>query len=434
MRLSGWGKYPVIESEPITPLTASGLKSTLGPETGFSGIARGMGRSYGDSSLAPKTINTLYLNHILGFDQSTGIVRCAAGITLADLLQVFVLRGWFLPVTPGTRFVTVGGAIASDVHGKNHHVEGSFCDHVESFRLMLASGDVVDCSKEEHQELFCATCGGMGLTGIILDATFKLKPVKSTYIHETTLKANNLEEALALFEKHNSTTYSVAWIDCLSTGRSLGRSLLMLGEHAEDGRLDIPRKSALSVPVDMPGFLLNRFSISAFNTLYYNRVRKDPHEKLVHYEPFFYPLDSIHHWNRIYGKRGFTQYQFVIPREAGVEGMTAILKKIADSRRGSFLAVLKTFGKGNNNHLSFPMEGYTLALDFKLCDGLFKLLDELDRVVLDYAGRLYLSKDVRMSEDTFKQGYPRWEEFRKIRHDYGADQTFHSLQSERLGI
>jgi len=434
MNISGWGKYPVVDAEVVAPRSAPQAAALFRGEAGFTGIARGLGRSYGDSSLAPRTLSTRYLDHFMDFDAASGMLRCGAGLSLAEVLRVFVPRGRFLPVTPGTKFVTVGGAIASDVHGKNHHIDGSFSDHVESFRLLLASGEVVNCSRHEHADLFRATCGGMGLTGIIMDATFSLRQINSTYLHEVTYKAANLEEALALFAEFNDCSYSVAWIDCLSRGSKLGRSLLYLGEHADDGRFDMPRLSPLNVPLDMPDFLLNHYTMGIFASTFYNKVRSRRSEHDTHYEPFFYPLDRIHHWNRVYGKRGFTQYQFVLPREAGLEGMNTILQRIVASQGGSFLAVLKAFGKGNANLLSFPMEGYTLALDFKIYDGLFELLETLDSIVLDYAGRVYLSKDVRMSERVFKQSYPGWEEFVKIRQQYGADRVFRSLQSERLGI
>ncbi len=430
MDISGWGRYPVIEAKVDLPQTPGSLvvsgKDSL--------VARGLGRSYGDSSLAAHVLDTRYLDHFLAFDEETGTVTCEAGVSLAEVLRVFVPRGWFLPVTPGTKFVTVGGAIASDVHGKNHHVDGCFSDHVHSFRLMLADGKTVTCSRDENAELFHATAGGMGLTGVILEATFGLKRINSAYIDEIVLKAANLDEVFGLFAEHQSATYSVAWIDCLSTGDSLGRSLLMVGEHADDGRLELSRKQGLPMPVDLPGPTLNRYTISAFNTLYYNRVQRRRTERTVHYEPFFYPLDGIHNWNRMYGKAGFTQYQFVIPPESGLEGMRDIIRRIAASGKGSFLAVLKAFGDANANHLSFPMRGYTLALDFRIEDGLFPLLDKLDAVVHDLGGRVYLSKDVRMSEATFKRGYARWKEFHDLRVRYGADRVFNSLQSARLGL
>ncbi len=353
---------------------------------------------------------------------------------MAELLGVFVPRGWFLPITPGTKFVSIGGAIASDVHGKNHHLHGCFSECVDSIQLLLADGSQMQCSRSERPELFHASCGGMGLTGLIVAATLRLLRIDSAYIEQTTYKATNLEEALALFEAHSTSTYSVAWIDCLARGAALGRSLLMLGEHARDDQLALPAKSKLSVPLDMPSFLLNRFSVQVFNELYYQRIRQHESKQRVSYESFFYPLDGLQQWNRLYGKQGFVQYQFVIPKAAGLQGMRAILERISASHRGSFLAVLKVFGASNDNLLSFPMDGYTLALDFKMEAGLLALLEELDRMVLAYGGRLYLAKDARMSEATFKQSQPNWQQFQEIRAQYGALGKFASLQSRRLGL
>lgn len=431
-KIHGWGRYPSIDATTNAVHCNSDVTATLG-HLGVI-IPRGLGRSYGDSALSANILDTRALNHLLEFDESNGVVRCQAGASLADLLDVFVPRGWFLPVTPGTCFVTVGGAIASDVHGKNHHVDGCFSAHVRCLKLMLASGDVVTCSNSENAELFRATCGGMGLTGIVLEACIQLRPISSALINETTLKAANIEEALSLFEQSADSTYSVAWIDCLQRGAGLGRSLIMLGEHATQGELIASSKKQLTMPMDMPGFLLNRFSITAFNAIYYRRIRAQRQQRVVHYQPYFYPLDSILHWNRLYGKRGFVQYQFVIPKAAGAPAMRDILQRISRSGRGSFLAVLKVFGKKNDNYLSFPCEGYTLALDFKLEDGVLELLDELDRQVLDYGGRVYLTKDARMSEATFKQSYPQWEQFQQVRESCGALDKFSSLQSKRLGL
>lgn len=432
-KIRSWGKYMEIESEVWFPQTYAFLKSIING-LGHDCLARGLGKSYGDSSLAPTIISSKFFNHVLEYDDKTGVVRCGAGVTLAELLDLFVPRGWFPRSTPGTKLISVGGAIAADVHGKSHHREGCFSEHVISLTLMLANGETVSCSRETHPELFKATCGGMGLTGVILDATFQMRRIDSAYLRETTYKAVNVEEALALIEEHEETTYSVAWIDCLSTGSKLGRSLLIVGEFVDDGRLESKSGKALSVPFEFPSFALNRHTVAAFNTLYYNRVRQVRTERIVHFEPFFYPLDSLLDWNRIYGKTGFLQYQFVLPKEKGKPGMTEILSRIAESKRGSFLAVLKAFGTANDNYLSFPMSGYTLALDFKIEPGLFEFLDELDLVVSEYGGRLYLAKDARMSEAMFKRGYPQWETFMDIRRRYGADRKFRSLQSDRLGL
>jgi len=426
-KLTSWGKYPVIDANITSP-----SKKSLA-DLSVEGIARGLGRSYGDSALSEQVIESKKLDVFISFDKSEGILHCEAGVSLGEILKVFVPKGWFLAVTPGTKFVTVGGAIASDVHGKNHHVDGCFSDHVISFSL-LQKNEIITCSREENAELFHATCGGMGLTGFITEATFKLRPIKSAYINQKTIKAKNLAAALKLFDKYQDYTYSVAWIDCLSTGEDLGRSLIMLGEHANTGGLVSHQDGKLNMPCNMPSFVLNKYTIQAFNTVYYNKQRKEEVNNTVHYEPFFYPLDGINNWNRMYGKNGFTQYQFVIPKEAGKEGLTEILSAIADSKQGSFLAVLKVFGHGNENLLSFPIKGYTLALDFKLNDKLFDLLDRLDIIVRKYAGRLYLSKDVRMSEEMFKVSYPQWQEFQKLREQYGVDKLYHSLQSARIGL
>ena len=436
--LSGWGKYPTVESNVLRATQLQDVPNAILQNSSPALIASGLRRSYGDSALAETTLQTEKLNQFIQFDETTGVVECAAGVSLADVLNTFVPKGWFLPVTPGTQFVTVGGAIASDVHGKNHHLDGCFSQHLISLTLCVASGEPLTCSLTEHRELFLATCGGMGLTGVILAARFKLIPIESAFIEETTWKTDNLAETLEQFETHQNATYSVAWIDGLTKGKQLGRSLLMLGEHSEKKYVSYNLKTAepsqRNVPFNMPSALLNSVTVKAFNTLYYHKTRQKQSQRQVHYAPYFYPLDSIQNWNRLYGKQGFTQYQFVLPKEAGLEGLTEILTKIVDSKRSSFLAVLKVFGAQNANYLSFPIEGYTLAIDFKIDSTLFAFLDQLDEIVLHYGGRLYLAKDARMSERTFKLSYPLWQQFQQIRAQYGADKCFNSMQSKRLGL
>ncbi|MCQ8879481.1 FAD-binding oxidoreductase [Pseudoalteromonas shioyasakiensis] len=427
-KMTSWGKYPHIDANISAPLSSHMLANEK-----RNIIARGLGRSYGDSALSENIIISNRLNHFISFDENTGQLHCEAGVSLHDILMNFVPKGWFLYVTPGTKFVTVGGAIASDVHGKNHHIDGCFSDHVTSLTICI-QGEEISCSREENSDLFHATCGGMGLTGIITKATFKLRPITSSYINQKVIKAKNLDTVLELFEQYRDATYSVAWIDCLSTGSNLGRSLLMLGEHACKGELTTHKSGVLNMPCDMPSFLLNKYTIQAFNSAYYNKQVKEELNNTIHYDSFFYPLDGISNWNRMYGKNGFTQYQFVIPKEAGKEGLKEILEAIAESKQGSFLAVLKVFGKGNINYLSFPLEGYTLALDFKLNNKLFALLDRLDLIVRKYKGRIYLSKDVRMSEEMFKASYPHWKKFQVLRKKYGADERYLSLQSKRIGL
>ncbi len=429
MKMTSWGKYPVIDAQ-VEYLSSSDDELPNSEHV----IARGLGRSYGDSALANHILHTKNLDYFHAFDDKSGLLTCDAGVSLEQILTTFVPKGWFLSVTPGTKFVTIGGAIASDVHGKNHHKDGSFCDFVVSMDVLTESDGVVSCSREENSELFNATCGGQGLTGVILSASFTLKPIKSAYIRQKTIKAKNVQELVQLFNETEDCTYSVAWIDCLATGEDLGRSLLMLGEHDDAGALTAHKASKLSVPFNLPSFTLNPFTVQAFNALYYAKERKKESESCVNYEPFFYPLDCVSNWNNIYGKNGFTQYQCVIPKSAGVEALMEILEKISEAKQGSFLAVLKLLGKENDNYLSFPMEGYTLALDFKLNDNLFPLLDALDVLVKKYEGRLYLTKDVRMSEETFKAGYPKWEAFNSVRKRYQANKKFNSLQSQRIGL
>lgn len=432
MELHGWGRYPRSEANVVLPLSASQCAVILQGQATL--VARGMGRSYGDSALAAQVLSTRHLDHYQAFDATTGLLTCESGVSLDAILRTFVPRGWFLPVTPGTRFITVGGAIASDVHGKNHHGAGTFSLHVRSVRMLLGNGEQVTASPTSNADLFHATCGGMGLTGIILSATVQLKPISASDIIETTIKASSLEAALEAFDTHTGATYSVAWIDCLARGPGLGRSLLVLGEHSIDGQLNVQPPKALPMPVDMPASLLNQRTVQAFNALYYGRVRQARSTRRVPFEPFFYPLDAISDWNRLYGKHGFVQYQFVLPKAAGTAGLREVLALVAQSGRGSFLAVLKMFGKSNSNLLSFPMEGYTLAMDFKAEPAVLDLLDVLDRIVLQYGGRLYLAKDARMKEATFRAGYPLWPEFEKVRARWHAHGKFASHQSIRLGL
>jgi decaprenylphospho-beta-D-ribofuranose 2-oxidase len=432
MKITGWGRYPRIDADARSFETESELQEIL--EAKAPCIVHALGKSYGDSSLNDRVVLTHRFNKLLAFDPSGGIVTCESGVTLSELVDIFLPRGWFLAVTPGTKLITVGGAIASDVHGKNHHAVGCFSECVEMMTVMLPDGSVVECSRETNRDLFRATCGGMGLTGIILTASVKLQPVNSAFIRETVIRCRNLEEIIDGFESHRDTPYSVAWIDCLAKGPHLGRSVLMLGEHAAAGKKYLPPGRRLSVPVDCPGFLLNKASVALFNQVYYKTRPQYVENRIVPLEPFFYPLDQIENWNRMYGGNGFTQYQFVIPKEAGRKGLRTILTRISDAGMGSFLAVLKLFGAENDNDLSFPMEGYTLALDFKIERRLFPFLTTLDQIVLDHGGRLYLAKDVRMDRDMFIRGYPRWEQFAATRDRYGITGRMTSMQSKRLGV
>ncbi len=436
-KIANWGNFPVMQSNEATfsfPEQLSGLVQREG-----SLIPRGNGRCYGDASLSERTLSTLKFDKILSFDTENGIFECQSGLTLDRILTVIVPKGWFLPVTPGTKFITVGGGVASDVHGKNHHVDGSFSSHIVEMDIVGETGNTITCSPVQHGDLFDATCGGMGLTGIITRIKFRLKKIETSFIRQKQIKARNLEEVIRLFDEYKDYTYSVAWIDCLKKGSEFGRSILMLGEHAttedlnekqKQDPLQLPSGKQITFPFDLPAWVLNPFTVKAFNYLFYTKNFKKEINNVIGYEPFFYPLDAILQWNRGYGKSGFVQYQFVLPLEAK-QGLVEILNAISDKGLGSFLAVLKVFGK-QESLISFPREGYTLALDFPVRPGLMEFLDELDQIVLNYGGRLYMSKDARMKPGVLEQGYPDLEKFREIVYKYNPGGKFSSVQSERL--
>ena len=432
MNLTSWGMYPKTKNTVLKFDKEKTLRKIINDHDEI--IPYGNGRSYGDSALSTNIINVKPKNYFLDFDEENGLLYVEAGVLLSEILEIFVPKGWFLKVTPGSKFVTVGGAIASDVHGKNHHVEGCFSECIEEFKIMLACGDVTICSKNKTPELFQATCGGMGLTGVILSAKIYLKKIKSQYIDQTTIKTKNLKETFEAFEKYSYMPYSVAWIDCLTKDDKMGKCLLTVGEFRSDGNLDYKKKKQLTIPFNFPNFMLNNWIVRAFNMLYYSKAKNGVSKQIVDIETFFYPLDSIRCWNRIYGKNGFTQYQFILPKEVSYVGLREILSVISKSKKGSFLAVLKLYGKENNNWLSFPIEGYSLALDFKIDKDIFSLLDKLDEIVVKYEGRIYLTKDARVSKKIFEKGYPHIETFRKFRKDNKIDKKFQSYQSERVGI
>ncbi|SHL88089.1 FAD-binding oxidoreductase [Mucilaginibacter sp. OK098] len=434
--LSGWGNYPVIESKEDSFVFTDQLAPLIEDELPF--IPRGNGRSYGDSSLGERTISTLKYDKILSFDTVNGVFECQPGITLSQVLEVIVPQGWFLPVTPGTKLITIGGAVGSNVHGKNHRKEGSFSKYIIDMDVRLASNAVVTCTASENADLFEATCGGMGLTGVVTRVKFRLKKINTSYIKQKQIKAENLDELLLLFEKYQDFSYTVAWIDCLKKGEQFGRSILTVGEHATLNELNdeqkknpfqLPAKKMLNFPFNLPSWVLNTFTVRAFNFLYYTKNFKKEIDSVVLYDSFFYPLDAINNWNRMYGKNGFVQYQFVLPLEAK-QGLVEILNRISDKGMGSFLTVLKALGK-QESMISFCREGYTLALDFPLRSGVLEFLDELDEIVLKYGGRIYITKDARMKPGMLAN-YPELEKFKSIVKKYNPDGKIRSAQSDRL--
>lgn len=380
-------------------------------------LAFGLGRSYGDSCLNDGGVlmDMRQLDRVLSFDAINGLIVCEAGVSLGEILMLIVNRGWFLPVTPGTKMVTLGGAIANDVHGKNHHLEGTLGCHVDELELVRSTGEIVRCSREKNQELFAATIGGMGLTGIIRWASLQLKKISSSQILMETVPFNTFEDFVRLSRDEESRywEYTVGWIDCLS-GRKT-RGLFMRGNHAKEGKLNTSsEKARLHVPFNLPGVTLNRLTIRVFNTLYYAAGLLRGGSAECHYDAFFYPLDTVDNWNRIYGHGGLTQYQCVVP-ESEAAAFQEILERIAKAGQGSFLGVIKKFGHSKSPGLmSFPRPGLTLALDFPFRDEVtLKLFEDLDSIVLAAGGALYPAKDPRMSPAMFCASYPRLGEFRR---------------------
>ncbi len=439
-RLSGWGRFPVADCNVVRPRSESELRAAIADAPA---IPRGMGRAYGDSALNKRaTISMAAFRHMLSFDPESGVLVAEAGVTLGEVISALLPRGWFPAVTPGTKFVTIGGAIAADVHGKNHHKYGSFGACVDWIDVVGNDGVTRRCSRDENADLFAWTVGGMGLTGVILRAAIRLQKVESGWIRQRSIPAPNLAAAMKAFEQSADATYSVAWIDCLAKGNDLGRSIVLTGEHAREKELDVlsryepfrtPARRKLTTPFDAPAWALNQWSVRAFNALYWRKGSRAAGETLVDWDSYFYPLDSIHEWNRIYGKRGFAQFQCVLPLQSSRAGLEELLSVISASGQGSFLAVLKRLG-AQESRFSFPMEGYTLALDFPAHPKALLLIERLDAITLAHGGRFYLAKDSRMSRATFEKSDARVEAFRAMRKDGAHDAAFTSLQSERLGL
>lgn len=421
---NSWGRAHPTTQEVL------GLPSRHGPlplpaDETVSMLPFGNGRSYGDSNLNPggALLMGAQLDRFIAFDPETGRLRCEAGVLLSTILRLVVPQGWFLPVTPGTQFVTVGGAIANDVHGKNHHRAGAFGNHVLQFELLRSDGSRRLCSPEAHPDWYAATIGGLGLTGLITWAEIQLRRVANPYIDAESIRFRNLDEFFDLSQSSETDyEYTVSWIDCAFKGRRLGRGLFNRANHAPavmDPR-QVPGKlpSTLAehtrrVPLTPPASLINTLSLKSFNTLYFHKQGQDVVRGLQHYRPFFYPLDALLEWNRIYGPRGFYQYQCAVPPSHALRATRQLLEAIADSGMGSFLAVLKQFGAPpSRGLLSFPTQGTTLALDFpNQGPRLHRLFEQLDRIVMDAGGRLYPAKDGRMGAAIFKSGYPQWAAF-----------------------
>jgi decaprenylphospho-beta-D-ribofuranose 2-oxidase len=445
-KLWGWGRYPVIETLAARPERLSDVKTLLGEREHDSMLTFGLGRSYGDSNLLEngRMIKTERLNRIHSFDETTGWLRCEAGVSLKELIDLFVPRGFFPPVVPGTQFVTIGGAIGNDIHGKNHHVDGTFCDHIRSMDLLVASGEVITCGPDLESELFWATVGGLGLTGVILTVDVQLQRIDNPMIEMESIRVENLDHFFEVSAASKDFSHTVSWVDCISGGESMGRGIFMRGRHAgadatasKDLITQATEKlsSVLSVPFDGPSWLMNNWTMRAFNETYYRKHSKGMKSTVCHYEPFFFPLDFVRNWNRIYGSRGMLQYQLVVPHDPQHAAIREVLAHVTEAGMASFLSVIKEFGDNTHGGLSFPSPGVTLAMDFPNSgEPLLALLDRLDEIVVAAGGRIYLGKDARLSRANFRKMYPEWMEWNAVRDKWDPEGVFKSDLAIRLGL
>jgi|CXWL01.1.fsa_nt_gi FAD/FMN-containing dehydrogenase len=433
--LSGWGRLPVVPAREI-------LSEDLATATRGAVLTRGLGRSYGDSSLPPpgvdEVVSSILADRVIAFDPESGLLRAEAGLALSDLVWTYLPRGFFPPVTPGTQFVTLGGMVASDVHGKNHHVAGTIGRHVTALKLRLADDSILECSREHHPDLFRATVGGMGLTGHILEVELTLQRVPSPWIWTESERVDDLDSYVrALKRAAGIWPYTVGWIDCLSTGPGLGRGYLTKGRWAlpHEAPPEAPRpKRRITVPFDLPSFLLNALTVRVFNQILWTSHLDKVRSGIAHPESFFYPLDAIRAWNRLYGKPGFTQYQCVLPDDG--DGAAARARRFLErlSRLGgaSFLCVIKDCGEEGDGLLSFPRPGISIALDIPHRAGTQELVDRLNELVIAEGGRIYLTKDAFTRPEHFRAMEPRLPEFERVRDAWDPEHRLRSRQSERV--
>ena len=434
--ISGWGRIPRATSRAVRPerLAAAAAAVRARPEGGL--VARGAGRSYGDAALndGGHVLLTRRLDRILAFDAGTGQLVSEPGVTISELQSFLVPRGFTLPAVPGTGFATLGGSVANDIHGKNHDRHGSLGDHVPWFDLLTADGAFRRVSAEEDPGLFAATIGGVGLTGILMTVCVNVRPCPSNAVRVTEMRAEDLDHFLTLLSQHRDReTYSVGWIDTLARGARFGRGILEVAEPSERS-VDARPARCLKVPFDMPGIALNRWTIGAMNAWYYSRVPSFGRDRVVPLEKFFHPLDAVIDWNRMYGRAGFRQFQCVIPDDRAPSGIRCLLEAVTETRAGSFLAVLKTMGGEGRGYLSFPMRGFTLALDFPSRARTAELLARLEGIALEHGGRVYLAKDSCLSPEGFAAMYPKLPILREVLDRVDPDGLFVSDLARRLQI
>jgi decaprenylphospho-beta-D-ribofuranose 2-oxidase len=436
-RLSGWGRFPVEECCVYRPEQRHELAAVLAGGAHPTYIARGAGRSYGDAALngGGAVVSHLRLNRLLAFDPATGVLECEAGTLVGDVVDALLPRGFFPPVTPGTRFVTIGGAIANDVHGKNHPRAGSFASSLVGLTLLTPEGREIACSPSGSPDVFWATVGGLGLTGMIVTARIRLRRVPSPWMAVDTARRPGLEETLAELDAAAARAeHAVAWVDCLARGRARGRGVVFAGDHAADGPAASPKPPRrMRVPFPMPGWVMGPASVRAFNRLYFAR-HPDGRGGRADAERFFYPLDAVGEWNRMYGRRGFAQYQCVVPPDASAPAFAAMMEQVDAAGHAPFLAVVKRMGAANAGLLSFPRDGFTLAMDLPVRGGLRELAAGLDRIVLAHGGRVYPGKDALLDADSFRAMYPMMDRFLEIRRELDPRGVLSSSLARRVGL
>lgn len=430
--ISGWGRNPNIFCNVKYPKNLNSLKKLIDKKC----IARGNGRSYGDSSLQPNlTIDMKNFNKFYFFDDINGLVKVQSGLILNDLLKIIVPKGWFVPVSPGTKFVTIGGMVASNVHGKNHHKVGGFINYVKSITIINEHKKIITCSEKINKILFKSTFGGMGLTGVIIDITFKLKKIKNSFIDQKIFCTKDLKDTLKNLKKTCKSTYTVGWIDCAKKNKNFGRSVIFTGEHNQDENKELIyiKDKGLTLPRFNYSFLLNSFSIKLFNFFYYKYNFLKKKKNIVNYNSYFYPLDLVKNWNIFYGEKGFFQYQFFIQDKIAYKGIKEILNLVQQNTIVSFLTTIKYMGK-DSSILAFSDKGFTLALDFKYTMYNLNLAEKLDALIVKYKGRIYLTKDSRMSKKKFNKTYKNLNFFKNKIRTKKNKSVFASLQSERIDL
>ena len=433
MIIAGWGNNNIIRSDIFYPKNQQEIIEILKKLKKEGIITRGLGRSYGDVSLYKNTLSLEKYEKNLELNEKLGILNCSANLSLIEILKKIVKKGWFLNVSPGTKYITIGGAIANDVHGKNHHNDGSFSDYIEEIKIITPDGVIRNCSRTSGYDLFKATCGGVGLTGVIISAKFKLLKVKSKNLDVKVFKTKNINETLKKFKELNKSKYLVAWVDTVNKN-DFGKSVILSGDHSDDNDLDLKLKKGFKLPSFIGSLFMNIFFISIFNKLYFFKHQNDLETK-QDLDSFFYPLDRVLNWNKFYGKKGFTQIQILIKDENKyVEILNKIFYFFKKKNTFSYLTTLKEYGNGNNNYLSFAEKGLSVTLDIPIKNNFYKIYEEFEKLLINENIKIYLAKDSFMSKTFFYASYDKIKLFTNLKKKIDPMRKFKSIQSQRLGL